>query len=70
MDHAELLDVARKAIIALTEDTRVPKSQTKEELEELRDDIESYISAIDEEEEDEEEEEEGEEEEESKEEEE
>jgi hypothetical protein len=46
MNHAELLAAVKEALVAFNEDTSVPKQQTKDELEEISDDLDSYIEEI------------------------
>jgi hypothetical protein len=44
--HRMLLDLAKEAIQNLHDDTSVPKQQTKEDLEELVDEIQFKIKAL------------------------
>ena len=47
--HEELLDAAEQAVEALVADTSVPKTQTKEELENIRDDLDGHIDELEDE---------------------
>lgn len=46
MKHIELIETAKEAIKAVFADTSVPSSQTKESLEELRDEIDMLIDTV------------------------